>query len=101
MGNPYSGSQSVGQWFNTDAFAQPSTYTFGNEGVGILRGPGLINMDVSILRDFHPTEKFRLQVRGEFRAVPGALGIGAHDCRDALPAGFRLGRAGCAPVAAP
>ena len=66
VGGSYTGAQTVAQWFNTAAFAQPATLHFGNAGVGILRGPGLVNFDFSVLRDFHPTERLRLQFRGEF-----------------------------------
>jgi hypothetical protein len=56
----------VNQWFNTAAFAQPAAYTLGNGGIGIIRGPGLINIDTSLLRNFKITEKVRLEFRGEF-----------------------------------
>jgi len=56
----------VAMWFNTAAFAQPAPYTFGNEGVGIVRAPGLINLDFSLLRNFSFTEKIRAELRGEF-----------------------------------
>jgi hypothetical protein len=34
--------RSVAEWFNTAAFAQPAIFTFGNEGVGTVRAPGLV-----------------------------------------------------------
>jgi hypothetical protein len=40
-------------------------YTFGNEGVGIIRGPRWINSDFSVQRNFALTEHTRLQVRAE------------------------------------
>jgi hypothetical protein len=58
--------RSVQAWFDTSAFAQPATYQFGNEGRNALRGPGLINVDASLLRDFTFTEGKTLQIRGEF-----------------------------------
>ena len=61
-----SSERSVKRWFDTTAFVQPAPYQFGNLGVGVLRGPGLTNLDVSLLRDFRLTEKARLQLRGEF-----------------------------------
>lgn len=60
----------MGRWFDTSAFVQPQQFQFGNEGVGLLRGAGLINFDCSLLRDFHFTERVRLQVRGEFFNAP-------------------------------
>jgi hypothetical protein len=64
-GDPNAGNQSVGAWFNTAAFAQPAAYTFGNAGVGIVRGPGLIQVDMSLIRDFKLTEKFHTEFRSE------------------------------------
>ncbi len=65
IGDP-SGPRTVAEWFNISAFAQPAALHFGNAGVGIVRGPGLINFDFSLLRDFYPIERIRLQFRGEF-----------------------------------
>ena len=39
--------------FNTDAFAPPAPFTFGNSGRGILRGDGIINFDFSWRRMSH------------------------------------------------
>ena len=66
IGDPYAGPQTVARWFNTAAFAQPAIYHFGNGGLGIMRGPGLVNFDFSLLRDFAFTERIRLQFRGDF-----------------------------------
>jgi len=59
-------SPAVAEWFNIAAFAQPATFTFGNEGVGILRAPGLIDFDFSVLRSFRLTERSHMEIRGEF-----------------------------------
>ncbi|HKD09410.1 MAG TPA: hypothetical protein VKB79_26130 [Bryobacteraceae bacterium] len=61
-----SDQQSVLKWFDTSAFAQPAIYQFGNEGRDILRGPGLINVDASLLRTFVVAEKKTIEIRGEF-----------------------------------
>ena len=66
-GNPtLSSGRTVQKWFNTAAFAQPAAFQFGNAGVGIVRGPGLVSFDFSLLRDFKLTERAKLQFRGEF-----------------------------------
>ena len=39
---------------------------FGNSGVGILRGPGLVNVDVNVTKMIPITERQRLQFRSEF-----------------------------------
>lgn len=54
------------RWFDTGAFSQPAQFTFGNQGVNILRADGLINLDMSILRNFAVGEDKKIQVRGEF-----------------------------------
>jgi hypothetical protein len=60
------------KWFNTEAFllrpasgATGATYTFGNAGSGIIKSPGLTNLDVSIVRTFTSGDRFSVQVRGE------------------------------------
>jgi hypothetical protein len=39
---------------------------FGTSGVGILRGPGLVNVDVNVTKMISITERHRLQFRSEF-----------------------------------
>jgi len=54
---------------------------FGNSGIGILRGPGLVNLDFNLNKTFAITERQGLQFRGEFFnalnhsnfGVPGVL----------------------------
>lgn len=78
--NLASGQRTVQQWFDTGAFAQPAMYTFGNQGPGLVRAPGLVSFDFSLLRNFHITERLGLQFRGDFLnafnhtnlGVPGA-----------------------------
>jgi hypothetical protein len=50
--------RTVQRWFNTDAFAafNPSPQAFGSAGVGIMRGPGLVNFDYTLAKVFHLTE---------------------------------------------
>ena len=40
--------------------------TFGNSGLGIIRGPGQVNFDVSIIKNTKLTERQNLQFRTEF-----------------------------------
>jgi hypothetical protein len=41
-------------------------YTYGNSGINILRGPGLVNWDAGLFKNFQIGEKLRLQFRSEF-----------------------------------
>jgi hypothetical protein len=59
-------------WFDTSfntptaAWGVPALYTFGNSGRNILRGPGRVNLDWSMFKDFVASERWRLQYRAEF-----------------------------------
>src|SRR5258708_3251498 len=49
---------------------------FGNAGVGIITGPGLVNFDMGLMKDFVLTEKKRLQFRSEFFNVFNHTNLG-------------------------
>lgn len=66
IGSPALANPSIQEWFNVNAFAVPAKYTIGNAGRNILRGPGLQNWDLAVLKDFHFTETRYLEFRGEF-----------------------------------
>jgi hypothetical protein len=66
VGSPTLSNPTVDQWFNVNAFALPTPYTYGNAGRDSLRGPGFWNFDFSVFRNFDLVERFRLQLRGEF-----------------------------------
>jgi hypothetical protein len=52
-------------WFDTAAFVDPITGRYGNSGEGILRGPGLVNWDMSLFKNNRITERMNLQFRWE------------------------------------
>ena len=54
-----------GTWFDTTAFARPTGARFGNVGRNTMRGPGVVNTDLSLFRTFKITEKINLQARAE------------------------------------
>ena len=53
-------------WLNTLAFSIPPAFTFGNLGRNTVIGPGYFNADATLTRTFDLTERYRLQIRGEF-----------------------------------
>jgi hypothetical protein len=65
--DPYDvpGGQSRNLWFNLAAFQVPGQYQFGTSSRGSLRGPGLINSDLSLAKRFPVTETKSFQLRGE------------------------------------
>lgn len=64
-GNLPSSQRTVSRWFDLSAFTTPAQYTFGNAGRNILRGPGLVNTDVSLARSFRISERSGVQFRAE------------------------------------
>jgi len=54
-----------GTFFDTSAFARVTDVRFGTVGRNTMRGPGVVNMDMSLFRTFKLTEKFNLQFRAE------------------------------------
>jgi hypothetical protein len=60
-----SDQQSIYRWFDLTAFTTPACACYGNSGRGILRGPGLVNLDFSVMRNFIFHERYRLQFRAE------------------------------------
>ncbi|MDE1177191.1 MAG: carboxypeptidase-like regulatory domain-containing protein [Edaphobacter sp.] len=63
-GNLY--PRTVQQYFNPNAFLAPAYGTVGNLGRDTLTGPGLANVDISLLKATHITERVRAQFRAEF-----------------------------------
>jgi hypothetical protein len=54
------------QWFNPNAFVLPPAGTYGNLGRGVLSGPGLAELDLSLVKNIPFTERVTLQIRSEF-----------------------------------
>ncbi len=52
-------------YFDPMAFAVPAANRFGTSGRDIVRGPGFFNINLSLVRDFNLTERFKLQFRAE------------------------------------
>ena len=64
-------SRTLQRFFDLTAFVDPAVpspgvFRFGTSGRAILRGPGQVNVDLAVLREFRITEQWRLQFRSEF-----------------------------------
>jgi hypothetical protein len=56
----------VHEWFNVSCFATPGVGTLGNAARTTLYGPGQVNFDTSVFKNFRITETSELQFRSEF-----------------------------------
>ena len=66
LGSGRSRAARSAEFFNTAAFAQvPANVPYGNTGRNSLIGPGVINTDFSIFRDFPLVHESVLQFRAE------------------------------------
>ena len=58
------------RWWDRTNLANPNAVSpnvarFGTCGAGVLRGPGLINVDMGVFRRIRITERVNMQIRGE------------------------------------
>ncbi len=65
VGNPNNGPKTVNDFFNTSAFALPPQYTFGNEGIDVINGPDIRDVDISLVKNTPIWEQGNLQFRCE------------------------------------
>jgi hypothetical protein len=66
-GNPSLGedARTLDRWFNTSLFSAAAPLSFGTSPRNPVRGPGLVNFDVSLVKEFRFTEKRGLEFRAE------------------------------------
>lgn len=67
VGNPLrpAGVNKIKEYFNTAAFVPAATGTFGTNSRNSLRGPGYVDVDTSIFKDFLQGERVHAQFRAE------------------------------------
>jgi hypothetical protein len=58
-------TRTVDSWFDPLAYAPVTTARFGTAGFNSLRGPGVVNLDLSIFRAFRLTDRIGMQFRAE------------------------------------
>ena len=68
-GDANDGPHTLSEWMSRSAFRRLNPVTeaghFGNLGRNTVRGPGLWNLDVSLMKDFQVSESARVQFRAE------------------------------------
>lgn len=68
LGDPYlpKDERTFDRNFKTEMFARTPKGSFGNASIGMLRGPGINNWDISVTKRFPITERRYFQFRSEF-----------------------------------
>lgn len=61
----YAANQTINNWFNRAAFAAPANLTWGNLGRYIANGPSNYEIDMSLQKRFHLTERLALNFRAQ------------------------------------
>jgi len=67
---------SPNQWFNPSAFVLPASGTYGDLGRGTYTGPGLLALDLSLVKNIAIAERTRLQLRSEFFNIMNHTNLG-------------------------
>ncbi|HEY1212995.1 MAG TPA: hypothetical protein VGE93_05115, partial [Bryobacteraceae bacterium] len=65
VGDPNVSNPTVQAWFNPGAFAAPAQYTYGNSGRNILTSDGLLQLDMTLKKNFPIMESHQLEFRAE------------------------------------
>ena len=67
------GERTIKRWFDTDAFSMPANYVWGNQGKGMLRGPGYAVVDFALQKSIPLAERkllaFRMEATNFFNRV--------------------------------
>lgn len=77
VGNWQLANPTVAEWFNTAAFVANAPYTYGEAGRNIIRGPGLVDLDLALHQSFRITEKVSAQLRIESFNATNTPALGA------------------------
>src|SRR5262249_31537241 len=56
-----SDQRGINRWFDTNCFVAPPAGVYGNSGLEILRGPGLAQVDLAVLKNVDITERAKFQ----------------------------------------
>jgi hypothetical protein len=60
-------AQEISEWFNTSAFQVAAWGTYGQSARNMLYGPGIVNFDFSLFKEFMISERWgRIQFRNEY-----------------------------------
>jgi hypothetical protein len=64
--NPIPADRGPDNWIDSKAFVAPASGSFGNLGRNTFKGPGLFNLDMSLVKTQNLGERAKMQLRAEF-----------------------------------
>jgi hypothetical protein len=76
------------RFFDPTAFASVTAPRYGTSGRNILRGPGTVNLDATLARNFMITERWQLQIRAEAYNVTNTPSFNNPNANASTPASF-------------
>lgn len=98
ISDPNNGPRTAAQWITRSAFRRLDPVAeagrFGNQGRNAVRGPGIANVDLSLLKTFSLAERLRLQFRAECFNIANHANFGLPDNDVASPNFGRVLEAG-------
>jgi hypothetical protein len=68
--------RTINRWFNTDAFAIPDNFTWGNSAVNIVEGPGFSQVDLAVQKQFKVRESVTMLFRTEASNLFNRVNLG-------------------------
>jgi hypothetical protein len=87
------GGKRLLEYFNTGAFSSAGltgTCLAGDAGRNLVRGPGYINGDFSVFKNFHIRESYTLQTRFEFFNVTNTPHFANPGGDESVPSSFGI-----------
>ena len=82
-----SDQRSINRWFDTTCFVAPPAGVYGNSGLEIIRGPGLVQVDLAMLKNVDLTERAKLQFRAEAFNIANHANFRLPNINIGVPAG--------------
>ena len=61
-----SANPSCAAFGGTNAYVTPAQYTYGNGSINSLRADGLVQFDVTLLKQFSISDRIKFELRGSF-----------------------------------
>ncbi len=90
----------LNRYFDVSAFTQPDLFTFGNVSRTLpdVRGPAMVNFDLSVIKNIPMTERIKAQLRGEAFNAFNNVNFGLPDTAFGSPAFGQITTAGGARI---